>query len=74
MLYEFITINYAPLTGLLFLLIFLISVEETDQTIKKIFFSLWLFELVELLAYSAELWTASFTRPTYLRILLSAIG
>ena len=74
MLYEFITINYAPLTGLLFLLIFLISVEETDQTIKKIFFSLWLLELVELLAYSAELWTASFTRPTYLRILLSAIG
>ena len=33
MLYEFITINYAPLTGLLFLLISLISVEETDQTI-----------------------------------------
>lgn len=74
MLYEFIMINYAPLTGLLFLLVFLISVEEADQNIKKIFFSLWLLELVELLAYSAELWTASFAKPTYLRILLSAVG
>ena len=29
---------------------------------------------MELLVYSAELGTASFAKPTYLRILLSAIG
>lgn len=74
MLYEFIMINYAPLTGLLFLLIFLLSVKESDQDIRRVFFSLWILELVELLVYSAELWTASFAKPTFLRILLSVIG
>lgn len=74
MLYNFIVINFAPLSGLLFLLIFLIFDKELDKEIQRVFLMLCVLEFVELVAYSAELWTASLAEPTFLRILLSAVG
>lgn len=74
MLYQFIVNIFAPLTGLLFLFIFLLSGSESDKEKYRIFLFLCLLELVELVVYHAELWTASLTEPTTLRILLSALG
>ena len=66
--------NFAPLTGLLFLVLFLLGNQESDKDKRKLFLLLCLMEFVELLVYNAELWTAGFTKPTLLRILLSAVG
>ncbi|MDD6627954.1 MAG: hypothetical protein PUF03_06855 [Lachnospiraceae bacterium] len=74
MFYEFVIINFAPLAGLLFLFIFLVSNKKSDQEKRRIFLGLCFLEIIELVAYSMELWTASFDHPTTLRILLSAIG
>lgn len=72
--YNFIEINFAPLAGLLFLLLFLLSNREADEKIRRIFSLLGILELVELIVYSTELWTATFAEPTVWRILLSAVG
>lgn len=74
MLNDYITINFVPLAGLLFLVIFLLSNRKMDKKIRQIFLLLAGLELVELLLYSLELWTASFAKPTVWRILLSALG
>ena len=74
MLYNFIVINFAPLVGLLFLFVFLVHNKKTDKKLQKFFYLLCLLEGVELIVYSMELWTASFTEPTVWRILLSAVG
>lgn len=74
MLYDFIVIHFAPLTGLLFLMIFLLSNLKTDKRIHHVFAVVFGLELLELVVYSAELWTASFAEPSVLRILFSAIG
>ena len=72
--YNFIEINFAPLAGLLFLMLFLLSNREADEKIRRIFSLLGILELVELIVYSTELWTATFAEPTVWRILLSAVG
>lgn len=74
MLYNFIVNNFAPLTGLLFLFVFLLAGKETEKGNRRGFLLLCTLELVELIVYNAELWTASFAEPTALRIFLSALG
>lgn len=74
MLYQFIEMNFAPLVGLLFLFFFLLTNTTSDKAMQRIFILLALLESVEMIAYSAELWTATFSEPTPWRILLSAIG
>lgn len=74
MLYGILNIDFAPLAGLLFLAIFLISNKETDKRVRQIFTVLCILEFVELLVYSWELWTAAFVERTGWRILLSALG
>lgn len=79
-LYNFIVINFAPLTGLLFLLIFLFSnfsIQKSEQSEKEVqhsFLLLCFLELTEMVVYSIELWLASLAEPTLWRILMSAIG
>lgn len=74
MTYDYLTINFAPVTGLIFLLIFLLANSVLDKKIKGIFFLLIGLESVETFVYSLELWTSTFEDFTYWRTLLSAIG
>ena len=70
----FIDINFAPLLGMAFLLFFLSYNTSMDRKIRRLFFELVAVEFFELVAYSLELETATFDRPTVWRILLSVIG
>ena len=74
MTYDYLTINFAPVAGLIFLSIFLLANSYLEQKIKNIFFLLIGLEALEALAYSLELWTSTFHTFTYWRILLSALG
>ncbi len=66
--------NLAPCIGIIILLIFLRENLMLDRTVKRIFYQLIILELMELIAYNTELWTATLPQPTALRMLLSAIG
>lgn len=74
MLYHFIIINFPALTGLFFLVLFLLTNRALDKSVQRTFYLLVILESVELIAFSSELWTASFAEPTMLRVLLCAIG
>lgn len=74
MFIDFIEFNFAPLVGMLFLLVFLISDRGMSRGIRHMFFLLSLLELIELLAYNAELQTATLAEPTMWRVFLSAVG
>lgn len=71
---NLLIIDFAPLAGILFLLLFLRFNSSLEKEVKKIFYLLVNLELLELLLYSAELYTASFSEPTVVRTLLSAMG
>lgn len=73
-LLKFMIDNFAPFTGLLFLLVFLVTNNQMEQKICRIFYVLLGMELVELVCYNVELWTAGFAETTPLRIFLSAVG
>lgn len=74
MTYDYLSLNFAPVTGIVFLLIFLRQNSSLDKRIKHIFYALVSLELLEILTYSLELWTSTFEHPTFLRVLLSVIG
>lgn len=71
---DYFIIAFAPGAGLLFLFVFLYANHILEPAIKQIFVLLAGLELLELVAYCLELWTAGFQHPTMLRVLLSAIG
>ncbi len=69
-----ITNNFAPLIGLIFLMLVLVRNDTITGREKSIFYLIWLLELMELIAYNAELYTATWDHPTNLRIFLSVLG
>lgn len=71
---AFIINNLAPIAGLIFLLIVLNKNESINKYETKLFYIAWVIELLELIAYNAELVTAAWDHPTRLRIFLSAVG
>lgn len=73
-IYDFIAINFAAGVGILFLFIFVFTNTTLNKQIRKIFFTLIMLELLELIFYSLELWTATFAEPVMARTLLSALG
>lgn len=74
MIKELLTINFAPMIGLLFLVAFLFSDKEMDEEVKNTFFALCFLEVLEMIFYSMELRTATFEKPSYWRIFFSAMG
>ena len=74
MTYDYLTINYAPVIGLVCLLIFLVGNAYLEKSIKTKFYWLLALEVIEIAAYSLELWTSTFVEPTKFRVFLSAIG
>lgn len=74
MWYDVIEISFAPVVGLLILLVFLLAGKKKESSVTNIFWGICFLELLELIVSIAELWTASLDHPTALRILFSAIG
>lgn len=74
MTYDYLSLNFASISGFIFLLIFLHANASLDTKIKRIFYLLILIEFVEMLTYSLELWTTTFVTLSPLRLWLSAIG
>ena len=72
--FYFLSINFAPCAGIVFLFIFLSFNDTQERHIKRVFFWLAVLELVELAAYSVQLWAAA--RPGFdlLHGFLSAFG
>lgn len=70
----FLAGNFAPFISIVFLLIFLRENTLLENNIKRSFYLLIAFEVIELIAYNIELWTVTFPDPTFLRMLMSAIG
>lgn len=71
-----ILINYsfAPVVGLVFILLLLVKNRTVGGVNKKLFYVIWLLELLELIVYDLELYTATWEQPTFFRMFLSAIG
>lgn len=74
MTYDYLTINYAAAAGMIFLLIFLHANASLDRKIKEIFHVLIFVEFIEIVTYSLELWTTTFSHLSQWRLWLSAIG
>ncbi len=74
MRYDYLTINYAAVAGIVFLLIFLHANATLAARIKRIFYLLISIEWVEIITYSLELWTTTFEHLSPMRLWLSAIG
>ena len=74
MTYDYLSINFPAVAGIIFLLIFLLTNNTLDPRIKKIFHFLILIESVEIITYSLELWTTTFPVLSPLRLWLSAVG
>lgn len=71
---QFFSNNLAPIMGLLFLLFVLNQNNMISKWTRQRFFIIWGIELVELIAYNCELFTADLSYFTPWRILFSAIG
>lgn len=71
---DLFSINFASCVSILFMLVFLRVNASLKVSIRRSFAILVLLELLELVAYSLEAWTATFAEPTVFRILFSAIG
>ena len=69
-----ISMNTAPVIGLLYLYIFLWTNASMDEKLKRDFYWLMGLEVLELLFYNLELVTAGMAYPTPARILFSAFG
>ncbi len=71
---SFLLMNFPPLIGILCILIFLNTNSMLDGKITRLFKVISYMALVEVLAYSLELWTATWEHPSLLRIFLSVVG
>lgn len=74
MQFDYISVNYASLVGIVFLLIYLYINRAMDKQITRIFCVIGFLELSELIVHGLEVWTSTFSEPTMLRVLLSAVG
>lgn len=74
MLHQLIHINYATILLIVFMITFLLSNTIFNKRITRLFFISILCVLFLVIADSIETWTESFSKPSTLRILVSAIG
>ncbi len=72
--YNYFSITFAPCIGVIFLLIFLYNNSILSKKIKGAFYALIFLELSQIIFYSLELWTSTFSEPVMARTLLSALG
>lgn len=67
-------VNYATLLLLFLLFVFIVTNRYFEKRIRRIFLTAVGVLFVIVIADSIEYWTASFDKPTTLRIMMSAIG
>jgi len=70
----YLTTNYAPLSGIVFLLIFLFSNATLDKKIKRLFYLIIGLEIVELVACNFEVYYAKQITFSPLRIWFAGLG
>ena len=71
---NFLTNNFAEIIGLIFIWCILNNEQTLDEHSKKQFMQIFYCEVVEIIAFNIEEWTSSWTYPSALRIILSAMG
>ncbi len=71
---NFLTNNFAEIIGLIFIWCILNNEQTLDEHSKKQFMQIFYCEVVEIIAFNLEEWTSSWTYPSALRIILSAMG
>ena len=69
-----IAINFAPLSCIVFLFVFLTANNSLDSFIKKLFYLLLASEIIELIFYNFEIWTSAFSAYNMARVIFSAFG
>ncbi|MBP0956297.1 MAG: GGDEF domain-containing protein [Oscillospiraceae bacterium] len=74
MIQWFIEMNFPTLIILVYMSVFLMINSIFPKKINVVFGQSLVLTVIEMIAYCAELWTASLDRPTTLRIFLSAVG
>lgn len=72
--YDLININFAPMVGSVFLLVFLLANSCLDKKIKRIFYLLIFFQILEMLAFSGELVCSFESSLNRSRIFWTALG
>ena len=71
---NFLTNNFAEIIGLIFIWCILNNEQTLDEHSKKQFMQIFYCEVVEIIAFNLEEWASSWTYPSALRIILSAMG
>ncbi len=71
---NFLTNNFAEIIGLIFIWCILNNEQTLDEHSKKQFMQIFYCEVVEIIAFNLEEWTSSWTYPSALRVILSAMG
>lgn len=74
MIKWFIEMNFPTLVIIVYMSAFLMMNSIFPKKINSVFAQSLVLTVIEMIAYCAELWTASLDRPTTLRIFLSAVG
>lgn len=74
MFHHLIHINYAAILLSIFMIIFLLNNTAFSKRITRLFLFSIICVVVLIIADSIETWTESFSSPTTLRILMSALG
>lgn len=74
MIKWFVEMNFPTLVILVYMSAFLMINSIFPKKVNAVFAQSLVLTVIEMVAYCAELWTASLDKPTSLRIFLSAVG
>ena len=72
--YDYFTINFFPLTGIAFLMIFLWRNSYLEKQIRRLFYSIISLILAELLIYNLELYLSTIHSSKFMLTLATALG
>lgn len=73
-MYDFLIMNFAPVIGIISLLIFLYTNMALDKKITQMFKVITYLSIVQLIIYDAEMWTATWSEPSVWRMVLSVLS
>ncbi len=73
-MYDFLIMNFAPTIGIISLLILLYANTVLEKEITQTFKRITYLSLLQLIVYNAEIWTATWSEPSLLRVVLSVLS
>ena len=74
MSYDFFTINFFPVVGMIFLMIFLIGNPILEKKVRMKFYRLIIFSQIELIIYDLELFLPTVNCSRFVMTLVTALG